>query len=495
MAASVALIAVQLLPAIEARSLMVLEPKYGAGAYSALSLLRSYLLPNWFDFNPVHATDFDPGCVYLYVGMPALFALGWAIWRHSPRSYGQPVFGLAVALFLANPPHFLLMAVERIPALRFTMQPHNYLAATGAMVALITAIGLDDFLKSGAARNWPGWVPWTGGCAIAAWAVRDLVIWHRGSVFPTGSAAIAPAATGVALFSFGLWCVRCSIGWRRALLAGIVLFGTAADYKVYGSGRWFNAVSGDVDDEFTDYGIRGIDDAGYRAMSENRQYRVFTDDGIGPHPTDYRMWGLATPEGFDPFLSTAYKRTIQHWVPFRTNRLFDVDDHNDEMMQALGVRYAVVRDGTSHDAFLAASPSFRRLGRVDVFCHVYEYLRAKPPFHWEAERSGVAEPSGWVPEQRDFRVRSATGGRFVLVEQFSPGWRATVDGRPAAVERWDGVFQAVRVPPGAHRVRFEFRPACIAAGAAVSLIALAALLTLMRADYRARRAMTIARAA
>src|ERR1039457_4927225 len=137
-----------------------------------------------------------------------------------------------------------------------------------------------------------------------------------------------------------------------------------------------------VDDEYPKYGIGGVDDAAYRAMRENRQYRVVTDDGLGPHPTDYRMWGLATPEGFDPFLSVQYKQTIQHWVPFRTNRLFDTDVRNENMLQTLGVRYVLVREGTEHDSVLAASPDFRLIGRKDIFCHVYQYLHAKPPFHW-----------------------------------------------------------------------------------------------------------------
>jgi hypothetical protein len=508
--ASVPLFIVQLLPTMEARSFMVLEPKYGPGAYSLGTLLRSYFVPNWFNFNPGHSPAFEPGCMYLYLGLPALFAIAWAIWRHKGRAYFQPVFGLAVALLLVHPPHFLLRAVERVPALNYTMQPFNFYAAVAAMAALISAISLNDFLESRAEGTMPGWALFASATALVVWSFRELWIWHRGGLFATGTRAVVQTAIALVLFSLCLWCARQTTGGRRTLIAAIflfdgqcrlrararyrrrtliaaiLLFAAATDYKVFGSGRWFNAVNGDADNEHLPYGIAGIDDAAYRAMRENRQYRVVTDDAAGPHPVQYRYWGLATPEGVDPLVSVQYKQTIQHWVPFQTNRLFYTDVLNEDMLQTLGVRYVLVRDGAEHDPVLAASPNFRLIGRKDIFCHVYEYLHARPPYHWEDERSGLVKPTAWVPERREFLVRSDRGGRFVLIEQFFPGWRAIVDGHPVEIERWGGAFQAIRLTAGEHRVRFEFRPVSVQIGAAINVLAVVALLVLVWADSRSR---------
>src|ERR1039457_7430569 len=114
------------------------------------------------------------------------------------------------------------------------------------------------------------------------------------------------------------------------------------------------------------------------------------------------------------FLSENKKKIFQHGVPLRTNRLFDTDVRNENMLQPLGVRYVLVREGTEHDSVLAASPDFRLIGRKDIFSHVYEYLHAKPPFHWEDERSGSVRPAAWIPERREFQVQSERGGRFGL---------------------------------------------------------------------------------
>ena len=482
--ASVPLFVAQLVPSMEARSLMVLEPKYAPGAYGLGTLLRSYLVPNWFDFNPGHPTDFEPGCIYLYLGLPALFAIGWALWRHKGRAYLQPVLGLAAALLLANPPHLLIRVVERVPALDYTIQSFNFYAAVAAMAALISAISLNDFFESRVEGTMPAWALIASSIALAVWSFRELWIWHRGGLYATGARAMAQTAIALAAFSLCLWCVRQTTGRVRTMIAALLLFSTATDYKVFGSGRWFNAEKGDVDNEYPKYGIGGIDDVAYRAMRESRHYRVVTDDLAGPHPTQYRIWGLATPEGSDPFISSQYKQTIQHWVPFQTNRLFYTDVQNEDMLQTLGVRYVLVRDGAEHDPALAASPNFKLIGRRNIFCHVYEYLHARPPYHWEDERSGSsAKLIAWIPERREFVVRSERGGRFVLIEQSFPGWRAIVDGYPAEIERWGGAFQAIRLTAGEHRVRFEFH-SLNAPVVAINVVAVCALFILAWAGTR-----------
>ena len=380
----------------------------------------------------------------------------------------------------------LVRAVERIPALDNTMLAFNFYAGAAAMAALITAIALDDFFKSGSHRALPRWLAFTVAAALMAWSVRQVWIWSHGGVFAIRGRALAETAIALALFSLGLYAVRGATGRRRSQFAAILLLAAGIDYKVFGASRQFNASPGEAGEQ-PKYGIGGIDDAAYRAMSANRHYRAVSDASAGPAPTEYRLWGLATPAGFDPFLPVQYKEVIQRWVPFRTNRLFDTDLHNEDMLQQLGVRYVLVHDGESHEAFLAASPNFRLVGPKETWCRVYEYLHARPPYHWEDERNGTVQPVAWSPEERDFLARADRGGRFVLVEQFFPGWRAAVDGHPVGIERWGGAFQAIQVPAGEHRIAFEFRPMSLRIGAAISLFAGVGLLLLILADGRSRR--------
>jgi membrane protein YfhO len=63
-------------------------------------------------------------------------------------------------------------------------------------------------------------------------------------------------------------------------------------------------------------------------------------------------------------------------------------------------------------------------------------------------------------------------GHVVLVDTHDPGWKATVDGRPAPVHQANLAFRAVAVPEGRHRIEFRYRPASVSWGAALSLAGL-----------------------
>jgi hypothetical protein len=52
----------------------------------------------------------------------------------------------------------------------------------------------------------------------------------------------------------------------------------------------------------------------------------------------------------------------------------------------------------------------------------------------------------------------AEGGYLVLQDSFDRGWRVEVDGRPAALLRANAFYRAVHISPGAHTVRFKYRP-------------------------------------
>ena len=86
------------------------------------------------------------------------------------------------------------------------------------------------------------------------------------------------------------------------------------------------------------------------------------------------------------------------------------------------------------------------------------------------------------PERVSADVNTDAAGSLVLTDLAYPGWKASVDGKAAALLTADGLFRAVAVPPGAHRVVFRYRPISFYAGAALSSVAaLAALLSGLRA--------------
>jgi uncharacterized membrane protein YfhO len=58
-----------------------------------------------------------------------------------------------------------------------------------------------------------------------------------------------------------------------------------------------------------------------------------------------------------------------------------------------------------------------------------------------------------------------------LTDTWFPGWRATVDGKSARIERAYGFVRAVLVEPGNHVIEMRYRPLSVYLGAALSLLA------------------------
>ena len=65
---------------------------------------------------------------------------------------------------------------------------------------------------------------------------------------------------------------------------------------------------------------------------------------------------------------------------------------------------------------------------------------------------------------------SPAGGYAVLLDEWAPGWSAATDGRPAPILLADGLFRAVPVDPGPHRIALRYRTPGLRAGAAISLL-------------------------
>jgi len=72
----------------------------------------------------------------------------------------------------------------------------------------------------------------------------------------------------------------------------------------------------------------------------------------------------------------------------------------------------------------------------------------------------------------------------VLTDQDFPGWRATVDGRPEPIESIAGVFRAVRVGAGEHRVEFRYAPRAASLGAGITAITVLVLIAACRSNNR-----------
>jgi hypothetical protein len=87
---------------------------------------------------------------------------------------------------------------------------------------------------------------------------------------------------------------------------------------------------------------------------------------------------------------------------------------------------------------------------------------------------------------------TAAPGLAVFVEQWAPGWHATVDGVAAPVVRANVACRAVPIPAGVHRIVLRYVPPGLSAGIVISMLsALVVLSCLVQTRLRARPETTV----
>jgi hypothetical protein len=138
---------------------------------------------------------------------------------------------------------------------------------------------------------------------------------------------------------------------------------------------------------------------------------------------------------------------------------------------------------SEHDALDAVGRS-RPRGRI--------ILEQQPPF---LPRSGFSLNDVPVKVERFTNNRvvlsldAPRAGFVYAAESFFPGWRATVNGRDAAIEHANYAFRAVMVPPGQVRLELRYVPPRLWVGIAVSASALVTVLGIVCwGSWRAKRA-------
>jgi hypothetical protein len=84
----------------------------------------------------------------------------------------------------------------------------------------------------------------------------------------------------------------------------------------------------------------------------------------------------------------------------------------------------------------------------------------------------------YAPHCVEIAAESQQGGTLVLTDLEYPGWQLEIDGQPAAGVVVDGMLRGVTLPPGAHVVTWNYRPASFYRGLAISTTAVISLLAL-----------------
>jgi Bacterial membrane protein YfhO len=101
--------------------------------------------------------------------------------------------------------------------------------------------------------------------------------------------------------------------------------------------------------------------------------------------------------------------------------------------------------------------------------------------------AGAADLVLYQPERVVARAVAQRASLLVLTDVYYPGWKASVDGHSAPLQRVDYLLRGVLVPPGGHTIELRYEPASWRAGWIVSVLALGVVAILLLLGWRSRR--------
>ncbi len=182
-------------------------------------------------------------------------------------------------------------------------------------------------------------------------------------------------------------------------------------------------------------------------------------------------YGLEDAAGYDPVQLLRYRDAIvaANENPQSDRHFLWVEVGQRRFLRLLGVRYYVAQAGeVPHRLEVVLRTPTATVVRDD---RALPIARVNRPGRTDAARIVVREPDRVVVE-----TPSGPAGRLVLADPPYPGWRVTIDGKRAPVRVQNGIFRAVDLPAGRHRVEWTFAPRSVRRGLLVSLATLVAAL-------------------
>ncbi len=235
---------------------------------------------------------------------------------------------------------------------------------------------------------------------------------------------------------------------------------------------------------------------------EDQPYRIisFGDEDILP-PNSGMLFRLQDARGYDTIIPRRY---TEYWslmedpqglIYSKIHKLARPEALASPYLDLLNVKYILsakpldlplVYDGptkvyrnpdvaprafvaTSAESVSLAADSLSRLrsGSFDPRQHIV--LEGAPAGLPSA--AGPARPAritAYTPLQVTVETDAEVASVLVLLDSYFPGWQASVDGQEVTIYRAQHNFRGVLLPPGSHRIEFQYKPLSFRIGAFVT---------------------------
>lgn len=438
-------------------------------------------------------------CGYIGIGGLAL-ALAGLISGFPHRTALLVWAGIPVLLSMGPAVPWLDRWVHAVPGLSMLVSPSRYFIFTVLVLCVAAGRGMQALLDAGWHKR-PAPAGWSAFLCLLAAGAALVPLTGDGGSGANGHLLGAAAFSALCIAVYRRWPGRLAAGLLAAwlvidplsLLAPQLLTGyRSADLftprrilaslaessvpvrvaVIQPSGLQANLVSVVEDPVFVDAGIDRV--GGYEPLALLRSLAFVTRMDGTPLP-DTVLWGIR------PF---AMARPELFRIAGVTHLIFTEEQHHPLLRLQAQDRI----DG----------PDFHGGRWRNQPVYLYDLAEPLPKAYFLPRGDGRADPGVSLaspsPNRRRLLLNKPVPGRVVLSETYHGGWRARIDGRPAAVHPFLNAFLSVELPAGARRVDLTFCPASYVTGRRVTAGGMIFLVLLGSFQlYRSRRASRRAR--
>jgi hypothetical protein len=426
------------------------------------------------------------------VGLGLAIAGAVGLWR-ADRNVRFFAIAAAVGLLMAYRTPFDAILYFLVPGYSQSGSPGRVLVIWSLCASVLAAIGADALirLRENAARDrfalkgltWLAVISIVLLAASVIWLERNAqgflgwIVQNETNSWRVPAAILLGAGAGYAL-------------WRKGSFSadafGAVLVGLAA-LDLMAAGIGYNHTT----TERSVYPVTGAiaflkDHAGSDRVQPLNEHWSFNPakppDAVLP-PNACTVYGLLDTQGYDSLFTAQYMNFAFHMDGDKSpapaengNMVFTYGVGSDQANRA-DARWLVSAEP------LPPLPGLSLAYQGSDAC-VYRNDRAGPRAEVNGKRANLADlTEGDAPTRVTLSLAHAPGddsrsGITVdLADQWYPGWTATVDGKPAAVEKDDTIFRLVSwkspLPPGPAIVELRYEPTSYRLGLYAMCLALA----------------------
>ncbi len=438
----------------------------------------------------------------LYIGAAAALAILWGLLAGAFKK-GDGLFfvcALAVTVVYAlgwYTPVFAWMHAA-LPGVDLYRRPADATFLIGFLLSALSAFALDVFLRDHATLQRGPMVAAAATIVLAFAAMIALAV-QAGRLSDAGADILLPAALFVIAAGL-LYALARAAGQLRDVLAACVAIFTVADLA-YSNGPGGATALAPNHYEVLDPGTSNATIAELTArtratVSEDRRDRVELA-GLGFHwPNAALSHRLESTLGYNPVRLAWVTQALGagDTVGLPDQRTFSplFPSYRSPLANLLGLRFIATGVPVEQIDKTLKADTLPLVARTPDG-YIYENTQALPrvmfaPNAERADFAGILKTGTWprtdfydtvliegdpLPGRRspgtakivsyentrvELEADSPQGGYVVLNDIWHPWWFATLDGADTPMLRANVIFRSVNVPPGRHRIVFEFRP-------------------------------------